>query len=149
MVGQQCQYITTLTVEVHMKNTNKIVLAFCVIFLLLGFVGCDESIKDNNSVSQDSSASQQSETLINAENGVRNNNNGIQTNSSPDDKIQYLPDDYVNNADSSDEIDSDDLDGNIKDVESQSSDSSQEIKPSENDEKIKYDDNSGWSSGWN
>lgn len=132
-----------------MKNTNKIITAFCVIFLLLFFVGCDETIKDNNSEPQNSSALQQLETPSNVESNATNINNDIQTNSSPDNNIQYLPDDYVNNADSDDEIDNDDLDVVIKDDNSQSDDSSQESKPSENGEKIEYDDNFGWSSGWN
>lgn len=161
-----------------MKKINKIISAFCVVLLLLCFVGCDETIKDNNSEQQNSSVLQQLETPSNIENNVTNDNNDTQTNSSPDvlqqsktpingesevinnnsdiqtnsppdNNIQYLPDDYVNNADSDDEIDNDDLDGVIKDEESQSDDSSQENKPSENVEKIEYDDNFGWSSGWN
>lgn len=146
-----------------MKNINKIITAFCVIFFLLLFVGCDETIKDNNSELQNTSilqqndiqtdssldVSQQSETPSNVESNVTNINNDIQTNSSPDNNIQYLPDNYVNNADSDDEIDNDDLDVVIEDDNSQSDNSSQESKPSENGEKIEYDDNFGWSSGWN
>lgn len=146
-----------------MKNINEIISTFCVIFFLLLFVGCDETIKDNNSELQNTSVlqqndiqtdssldvSQQSETPSNVESNVTNNNNDIQTNSSPDNNIQYLPDDYVNNADSDDEIDNDDLDVFIKDDNSQSNNSSQESKSSENGEKIEYDDDFGWSSGWN
>lgn len=146
-----------------MKNINEIISTFCVIFFLLLFVGCDETIKDNNSELQNTSVlqqndiqtdssldvSQQSETPSNVESNVTNNNNDIQTNSSPDNNIQYLPDDYVNNTDSDDEIDNDDLDVFIKDDNSQSNNSSQESKSSENGEKIEYDDDFGWSSGWN
>ena len=131
-----------------MKNTNKIISAFCVVFLLLCFVGCDETIKDNSSEQQNSSVLQQLEIPSNFENNVTNNNNDIQTNSSTD-NIQYLPDDFVNNTDSDGVIESGELEDNSQNEQSQNNNSSNNNNSSESNEKIEYDDNVGWSSGWN
>ena len=131
-----------------MKITNKIVLTFCVVLLLLCFVGCNKAIKDNNSDIKNPSVSQQSETSSDGKNNTTNNN-GTQPNTLPNNNVQSLPDDFVNNADSNDEIDSGDLDGGSSEDKPQSSDNSQDDKPSGNDEEIEYDDSSGWSSGWN
>lgn len=131
-----------------MKIINKIILVFCVVLLLLCFVGCNKAIKDNDSAPQNPTASQQPETSSDGKNNITNNN-GSKPNTLPNNNVQSLPDDFVNNADSDDEIDSGDLDGGSSEDKLQNSDNSQDNKPSGNDEEIEYDDNSGWSSGWN
>ena len=135
-----------------MKIIIKLIIAFCVALLLLCFVGCNRMDGDNSSTPQAPSASNPSETVSSDKNsivGSDSSDKNTQTSTPQDDNAQSLPDDFVNNTDSNDGIDSSFLDGDEQNDATQENDTTQNNNSSQSTSVIEYEDNSGWSSGWN
>lgn len=125
---------------------NKILLAIIIVFVLL--CACGENLENSKSSEISSSRSQTPDGEISS------NQSGSSTDKTKTDKdsISAVPSDgevdYADLDDSNTEKPKVD-DNNSKETSSEENSSNENQQDNHNDDSVEFDDDSGWSSGWN